>query len=28
LDLPLMTADKRLERLMPEVQVVRYEFGG
>jgi predicted nucleic acid-binding protein len=27
LDLPLMTADKQLERLKPEVQVVRYAFG-
>lgn len=27
LDLPLMTADKRLEKLKPEVQVVRYALG-
>ncbi len=26
LDLPLMTADKQLERLKPEVQVLRYAF--
>lgn len=25
LDIPLMTADQRLERLIPEVQVIRYE---
>jgi len=27
LDLPLMTADKRMERLLPEVQVVHYKLG-
>ncbi|HRD53546.1 MAG TPA: type II toxin-antitoxin system VapC family toxin [Flavobacteriales bacterium] len=25
LDIPLMTADQRLERLIPDVQVIRYE---
>lgn len=25
LDIPVMTADQRFERLMPEVQVIRYE---
>lgn len=28
LDIPLMSADKQLERLIPEVDVVRYELPG
>lgn len=28
LDIPLLSADKQLERLLPEVKVVRYEVSG